>query len=47
MTLKKIYSELSNMDLDHDTEIALINLIGEFGRDEYARGFKGCEKILK
>lgn len=47
MTLEQTYKVLENLNLDHKDEIVLINLIGEYGRVEYTRGFERSDELNK
>ena len=40
MTLENLFKEIEALSLTHEQEMKLINLVGQFGRDEYTRAYK-------
>ena len=47
MNLQQAFKTIENLNLTHEQELALINLVGQFGRDEYTRGFEKAEELTK
>lgn len=47
MTLEQAFSKAATLGLTHEQEVAIINLIGQYGRDEYKRGYEASSAIHK
>ena len=47
MTLDQAFIKLDNLNLEHDQHVAVMKLIGAYGRAEYSRGYEASTKLTR
>ena len=47
MTIEQAFDKAATLGLTHEQEVAIMKLIGKYGRDEYKRGYEASSAIHK